>query len=269
MQVTELVIYPIKGARGSSLEAVTIGPMGLDGDRVFTLLFEGKRANQKQVPKLVEIQPTWMPDGTLCLSHISLEDFILTPITKGENKDVDIYSKLVPTIDQGNDVANWLAQATGKNVRLVKMSEAVDWFIPLEEFSSVHGRKQEKFIDAAPILLTNENSLHDLNERLQEPVLMDRFRANIVVAKMEPYQEDQHETYRSLELVLTRVTVCERCIVTTMDQRSGSMTKEPLNTMSRYRKRAKGYAGGIVFGSYLTTKGTGILKVGTRFEKNE
>ena len=47
MQITDLIIYPVKGARGCSLQQASIGPMGLQGDRVFTLLFEGQRANQK------------------------------------------------------------------------------------------------------------------------------------------------------------------------------------------------------------------------------
>jgi uncharacterized protein YcbX len=266
MHISELNIYPIKGARGCSVQQVSIEPMGLVGDRVFTLLLEGKLANQKQVPKLVEIQPTWLSDGSLCLSHASMEDFTLTPSASGQSKIVDIYSKLVPTVDQGNDVANWLSAATGQEVRLVKMTDAVDWFIPLPEFAPVHGHKQAKFVDAAPILLTNESSLHDLNERLAIAVPMTRFRANIVVGGLAAYQEDQQQDYRTRDILLTRVTVCERCIVTTMDQQNGSMTKEPLNTLSKYRKRANDYAGGIIFGSYLTTAGTGLLNVGDVFE---
>ena len=266
MQITNLTIYPIKGARGCSLDEVYIGPMGLQGDRVFTLLLDGKRANQKQVPKLVEIQPTWLSNGSLCLSHEAMADFVCTPVSNGKHRDVDIYSQEVPTSDQGDEVAKWLTKVTGQDVRLVKMTEAVDWFFPLDEFASVHGKKQEKFVDAAPILLTNENSLNDLNERLAEPVPMERFRANIVVNDLDSYQEDQQENYRTSALNLTRVAVCERCIVTTMDQRDGSMTKEPLNTLSTYRKRENDYAGGIVFGSYLTTQDTGVLKVGDTFE---
>ena len=172
----------------------------------------------------------------------------------------------MPTVDQGDDVAKWFSAATGQDVRLVIMGEAVDWFLPLPEFASVHGHKQAKFVDAAPILLTNENSLLDLNQRLTKAVPMQRFRANIVVSGLDAYQEDQQQNYRTRDIVLTRVTVCERCIVTTMDQQDGSMTKEPLNTLSKYRKRDNDYAGGIIFGSYLTTADTGRLNIGDVFE---
>ncbi|MEJ6517984.1 MAG: MOSC domain-containing protein [Pseudomonadales bacterium] len=268
MQITDLIIYPVKGARGCSLQQASIGPMGLQGDRIFTLLFEGKLANQKQVPKLVEIQPTWLSDGSLSLSHDGMQDFTLTPSPMGKHKSVDIYSQQVPIIDQGEDVAKWFSAATGQDVRLVMMAEAVDWFLPLPEFASVHGQKQAKFVDAAPILLTNQNSLKDLNERLTIDVPMERFRANIVVSGLAAYEEDQQQNYRAADVLLTRVTVCERCIVTTMDQQDGTMKKEPLKTLSKYRKRANDYAGGIVFGSYLTTQDAGRLNVGDIFHNS-
>ena len=132
----------------------------------------------------------------------------------------------------------------------------------------MHGQKQAKFVDAAPILLTNQNSLKDLNERLTIDVPMERFRANIVVSGLAAYEEDQQQNYRAADVLLTRVTVCERCIVTTMDQQDGTMKKEPLKTLSKYRKRANDYAGGIVFGSYLTTQDAGRLNVGDIFHNS-
>jgi uncharacterized protein YcbX len=44
--------------------------------------------------------------------------------------------------------------------------------------------------------------------------------------------------------------VGERCTVTTIDQQSGATSKEPLLTLSKYRRREVGCAGGIMFGSY-------------------
>ena len=32
MQITDLIIYPVKGARGCSLQQASIGPMGLQGE---------------------------------------------------------------------------------------------------------------------------------------------------------------------------------------------------------------------------------------------
>ena len=50
----------------------------------------------------------------------------------------------------------------------------------------------------------------------------------------------------------------------TVDQVSGERAKEPLLTLSGYRRRAKGYAGGIVFGAYLLPALAGVSQWVTR-----
>ena len=116
-------------------------------------------------------------------------------------------------------------------------------------------------MDAAPILLASQASLDDLNSRLKTPVPMNRFRPNIVIEGCEAFEEDERPEFRFPDIILRRVTVCERCIVTTMDQQTGTRDKEPLNTLSRYRRRSENYAGGIMFGIYLTG-GEGRISTG-------
>ena len=68
---------------------------------------------------------------------------------------------------------------------------------------------------------------------------------------------------------LDYASVCERCIVVTTDQKSGEPEKEPLATLSRYRKREGGYAGGIVFGAYMAVGLEGTLRVGETLETSD
>ena len=62
------------------------------------------------------------------------------------------------------------------------------------------------------------------------------------------------------------VTACERCAVTTFDQAPEDSTdlasKEPLRTLSRYRRRNNGYAGGVMFGTYIAPLKLGRISVG-------
>ena len=162
----------------------------------------------------------------------------------------------------GDEVAAWLSEAFNSTVRLARAEEAFDWFLPLKEFGNVHGQKQTKFIDAAPVLLTNQSSLEDLNQRMDESLPMNRFRPNIVVSDLKAYSEDDLPTFKFPQLTLNRVTVCDRCIVTTTNQDTGERAKEPLRTLSKYRKRKNDYAGGIMFGIYLTPDGDGKITVG-------
>ncbi|MEO2178343.1 MAG: MOSC N-terminal beta barrel domain-containing protein [bacterium] len=262
MVVSKLTIYPVKGCRGYSLTETRVTPMGLVGDREFTVLLDGERAGQKQILELIHLSAKWIGDHELLLGYPGKSDFELPTELGSPSADVDIYSKKIPTLDMGDEVAAWLSDAFEKTVRLVRAREAYDWFLPLKEFSGVHGQKQTKFIDAAPILLTNQSSLDDLCQRMDAPIPMNRFRPNIVVSDLEAYREDDLPAFNFPRLTLNRVTVCERCIVTTTDQNTGGRAKEPLRTLGKYRKRKNDYAGGIMFGIYLTPDSDGDISVG-------
>jgi len=261
--IKKITIYPIKGCRGYDLNTSGITGMGLAGDREFTILRDQQRAGQKQVPELIHLSAEPMPgSGRLKLGYPGRPDFELDP-KLGINADaITVYTMQVPVIDMGDEVANWLSTSFGVPVRLARVQAAVDWLLPLDEFAPVNGKKQSKFVDAAPILLTSLDSLQDLNARLEVAVPMNRFRANIVIEGLAPYQEDDITRFNFPGTSLGRVTVCERCIVTTTDQDTGVRAKEPLRTLSKYRKRKQHYAGGIMFGMYLVPETTGIISVG-------
>ncbi|MEC7905851.1 MAG: MOSC domain-containing protein [Verrucomicrobiota bacterium] len=47
------------------------------------------------------------------------------------------------------------------------------------------------FADGYPLLVISQASLEDLNQRLEFPVEMNRFRPNIVIEVCQPYDEDK------------------------------------------------------------------------------
>lgn len=260
IRITQLTIYPVKGCRGQQLENATMTPEGLDGDRQFAVTIDGRRSNQKQIAGLKFLEAT-RGQGQLVLGYPGAGSFELALDEGTLQAEEEFRGQQIPLLDMGDSVAEFLSDALGQSVRLQRVRQAVDWFLPHPEFTAVHGQVQTRFVDAAPILLVGQSSLDDLNSRLESPVPMDRFRPNIVVDGLDPYQEDELEVFAFGDVQLDRVTVCERCIVTTMDQQTGDMGKEPLNTLSKYRKRSNDYAGGIMFGIY-TTGASGDLKLG-------
>jgi len=267
-RVSDLLLYPIKGCRGYSVSEVVVTPMGLIGDREFAVIKDGERTNQKQIPDLIHLSAVWKSPVCLELAFPGAENFELDCSLSPElaSGQIQVYGNDLPILDMGEEVARWLSETLGVDARLARTNGAAPWFLPAPEFSAVHGKPQTKFVDAAPILLTNTGSLDDLNSRLQNDLPMNRFRPNIVVEGLEPYQEDEPVTFRFPGLSLDRVAVCERCTVTTTDQETGVMAKEPLRTLSKYRKRAGGYAGGIMFGIYLTAVADGQVAVGDHLE---
>ncbi len=262
-EVSGLYIYPIKGARPMSLASVDVDPTGLKGDRQFAVFKDGARCNVKQIPAIQLIVPEWQ-ESTLNLSYPAKEGFSLDTTIEAGTQVEEFRGGQTPVVDMGDPVASWLSDALKTPVRLCRIAEPTPFIIPLPEFTEVHGRDQQRFVDAAPVMLANSSSLDDLNQRLASPVEMGRFRPNIVLSDMPAYAEDERDTFRFDEVELCQVAPCERCKVVTMDLVTGETGKEPLKTLASYRKRESDYAGGVMFGTYLAVGASGRLSVGDR-----
>jgi len=210
--VSALFIYPIKGARPVSVDSIDIDSGGLKGDRQFAVFLDGERCNVKQIPALMFLEARW--DGTLLqLSHPGTEIFTLDTTATGSRETEPFRGSETPVLDMGDGVASWLSKALGKDVRLCRIAEPTPFVIPLPEFGDIHNHDQERFVDAAPVMLANQSSLDDLNERLEVPVEMARFRANIVVEGLEAYGEDNVDLFRFDRVALRQAAPCERCKV--------------------------------------------------------
>ena len=112
--------------------------------------------------------------------------------------------------------------------------------------------------DGFPFLLISEESLADLNRRLAQPLPMNRFRPNLVVAGAEPYAEDEWNRIEVGGIPMRVVKPCDRCVVTTTDQATGERGKEPLRTLATYRNRG----GEVMFGQNVVHERRGRLRVG-------
>ena len=114
------------------------------------------------------------------------------------------------------------------------------------------------FADGFPFLLISEESLADLNRRLAQPLPMNRFRPNLVVAGAHPYAEDDWHRIEVGGIPMRVVKPCGRCVVTTTDQANGERGKEPLRTLATYRKQG----GEVMFGQNVLHERPGRLRIG-------
>jgi uncharacterized protein YcbX len=120
------------------------------------------------------------------------------------------------------------------------------------------------FSDGFPLLLISEASLEDLNQKLELPLSMQRFRPNLVVRGCAPYAEDEWRRIRIGSLEFDVVKPCSRCVITTIDPETGQRAQdgEPLRTLSLYRKQDNK----VYFGQNLIHRGSGTLETGTEIE---
>ena len=157
---------------------------------------------------------------------------------------------------ESKDINEAISDFLEKSVKLVRYQK--------ESFRDLHaagteGVKQTMFADSRPILLTSENSLVDLNSRLSEASMMDRFRANIIVEGIDAYEEDEISEFKIGEISLQNPKLCARCPIVTQDAETGQVvSKETLATLASYRKRD---GNKVMFGVNLTPTNMGMIRL--------
>ena len=261
ISVSALTYYPIKACRGFEVDSSHVTRMGLEHDRrMMVVTPEGGFLTQREHPRLALVTPA-MDSGAVILSAPNFDSLRVYIHTRGTPISVGIWrSKDVQAVDQGEEAAQWFSDWLGASVRLVHIA---DGFIRrINEKYAVNPDDHTGFADGYPILLASEESLADLNARLETPVPMNRFRPNLVVRGCEPFAEDAWKRIRIGGVEMVVVKPCARCVVTTIDKETLAQNKEPLKTLNTFRKQA----GGVMFGQNVIPMGAGRFEVGMSVE---
>jgi uncharacterized protein YcbX len=154
------------------------------------------------------------------------------------------------------EICDWFSQQIGQKVSLVYQSE--DSMRKIDSTYAVNGEEHTSFSDGYPILIISEASLDELNSKCPEKIPMERFRPNVVVKNCDAFFED---TLREIKIGYTRlygVKPCARCIMTTINQETFEISKEPILTLSKFRK----FEHRILFGQNVVVHKTGDISVG-------
>jgi len=271
IQVSSLTYYPIKACRGFDVDASIVERMGLEHDRrMMVVTPEGHFLTQREHPRLALVTPT-LKDGMVTLSAPDFDSVQIAIQASGVNRPVDIWeSKGVGAIDQGEVAAGWFSDWLGASVRLVHIAE--NFQRKLNPDYAVNADDHTGFADGYPILLISEESLADLNARLDasSPVPMNRFRPNIVVRGCDAFAEDTWTRIRIGDVEMAVVKPCARCVVTTIDKETLASSREPLRTLNTFRKQARveqgRSVGGVMFGQNVIPLNGGRLNVGMSVE---
>lgn len=257
MDVASLYVYPVKGCRGMALQLARIEHDSLQDDRRFLVVDErGSFLSQRNAPRMAHIDAR-ASDDELELQSPGEAALRIRTTRQGDEREVDVWGTACRVVDQGEEAAAFFARALGQPARLVQL--AARFQRPLHERLGDHPAGRLRFADAAPLLVVSQASLDDLNGRLEAPVEMERFRANIVVQGCEPYAEDAWARITVGDVTLQRLMPCGRCAVTTLDPLTLERGREPLKTLTTYRRHEEF---GALFGTYYVQLGEGVVRVG-------
>jgi uncharacterized protein len=234
--LSEIWIYPIKSLGGIRLQQAHVLEKGLEFDRRWMLVDEHNRfITQREHPQLALFQLT-LSNEQLAIKHLtngaSVQFNVDTFSTYEET--VTIWDDQVQAVEVDKQLSQWFSKQLRMKCRLMYFPETNSRPVDKE-----HAKRNENvsFADGYPFLIIGQASLDDLNSRLQTPVTMQRFRPNFVFTGGEPYEEDYWKNFTIGEVKFTGVKNCSRCVLTTVDPNTGRKGKEPLATLSLYRKR--------------------------------
>lgn len=266
MFLSEINIYPIKSLKGISLEQSKIERRGLEFDRRWMLVDENNNfLTQREFPKMSVISTAIEKK---CLRVAFNEKDLEIPFEpkNGAGAKVKIWSSKVPARIYHDSINDWFSGILQTNCRLVLMP--AETHRKVNYLYAVKKDDHVSFADGYPFLLIGENSLNDLNSRLEDPVPMDRFRPNFVVSDSEAFAEDGWKRIKIGGSLFHLVKPCARCVMTTIEQTSGVKTgTEPLKTLARFRIPKRSLKRKILFGQNLIAENAGeILRVGDKIE---
>jgi uncharacterized protein YcbX len=276
MHISEINIYPVKSLKGISLTEAAVEKRGFRHDRRWMLTDkDGMFFTQREFPRMATIA---VEVGNDCLrfSAPGAEDLrIPAEPAIGSNQQVTVWSSTCECAIYDDAVNDWFGQVLDTDCQLVYMPDETERHVS-EIFDT--GDDIVSFADGYPLLLIGENSLEDLNSRLDERVPMTRFRPSVVVTGPAAFDEDGWHRIKVGDATFRVAKPCARCVMTTVDQAEGEFTgKEPLKTLAAFRAARDIYpntfeslgltASSTLFGQGLIPETTGVtIRLGDPIE---
>lgn len=255
MNISALNIYPLKSARGVSLNSMQLNSMGPECDRRWMVVDQNNVfVTQRKVPKMCLINVALTTDGIL-LSSEGLAPCLVNTPDSGQLLTSMVWGTEVQGIDCGDEVSQWLSSFLSKNCRLIYMAEDFNRAVDPD-----YALKQERvgFADGFPLLVATQASLEDFNSKLGYKIGMNRFRPNIVISGTAPYAEDEWQVIVIGDIELSLVKPCSRCIMPSVNPDTASKEMAVNETLQAHRRRGRD----TFFGQNAVYDRLGTIKVG-------
>jgi uncharacterized protein YcbX len=231
--VTALFVYPVKSTRGIEKSRVRVAATGFEWDRQWMLINgNGVFLSQRTHPQLARIVPE-VRRTALVLNAPGLPPLSVPLTDAGERVPVSVHRHPCVGVDQGPIAAEWVSRAVADAVRLVRVPPENERRANPEFAGTVPA--PVGFADGYPVLVVNEASLEDLNGRMSEAIPMERFRPNIILRGLPAWAEDRIDALHFEGLTLRLVKPCVRCMIPSIDQRTGLPSTDPGPALKQFR----------------------------------
>lgn len=259
--VTNLWIYPIKSCRGIAVESFTLDDRGPEMDRRWMLVeSDGTFMTQREHPRMALIDVA-IEGADLLVSASGMSPIRIDTSAGNDPMPCVVWNDTVELQHVNADADAWFSDFLEVSCSLMRMPQSTERIV---DRTYSPDTRLVSLADGYPMLLIGTGSLEQLNEKLAEKgetaVPMERFRPNIVVSNTRPHEEDEWTSIRIGDVACSIVKPCARCAITTVDPRTGVAGKEPLRTLSEYRK----VGSKVMFGQNVMHEARGTIRLGDK-----
>ena len=234
MYVKSIIIYPIKGCKGIEVDSCVALERGFENDRRYMLVDRNNKfVSQRSHPQLALITIKIVNEHIEVVYNQSSFSFDMSA-QMDQVIDIALFDNTVQGTIVSEEVNDQFTSMLGDQMRLVKMTTE-----DMRHKKLIKGPDQTEvsFADGYPYLIAGTESLNQLNSKLDAPVMMDRFRPNIIIETDVPHIEDSWESVKIGSVDMMVIKPCARCPVVTIDQQTSEKSKHTLKVLSSYRKK--------------------------------
>jgi len=256
--VSELYVYPIKSLGGIKLDSAELTDRGFQYDRRWMLVNEQNEfLTQREFPQMALLQTEITNSGIKVSQKKNMNENILVPFNIESNYKITVrvWEDICEAILINDQFSDWFSDQLKIRCKLVYMP---DDSIRRVDKQYAFNNETTSFSDGYPILMISEESLADLNSRLINSLPMNRFRPNMIIKDVRPYEEDEMDQFDINGINFYGVKLCSRCVITTTNQDTAEKNKEPLKTLATYRTKDNN----VYFGQNVLYNGNGKINTG-------
>ncbi|XP_070566214.1 mitochondrial amidoxime-reducing component 1-like [Ptychodera flava] len=283
-KVDTIYVYPVKSCRAMSVQHGECTKRGLKYDVLtdrhwLVVDEENQMTTIRKQKSMILITPSLSEDGRYLLLDAPEMTTLKVPIdvsevSEGDPKIVDtrVWNQDIQGIYCGQEAEDWLSKYfKSSGYKLLHANEKVAL---RDAFKKPRGKQVGKkgdvlaYHDDGTFTLMSQDTVDDLNQKLDKPVSIRNFRPNIVVSGCSAYSEDNWKFIKIGGAILRHMKCDERCLVTTVDPDTGiaSDSREPITTLKKYRKCKEEdkplYKDSPLLGVHLGIDQEGSLSVG-------
>jgi uncharacterized protein len=242
--ISRLFVYPVRSCAGVELREALLTETGVDLDRAWMVVDDaGRFVTQRQLPRMALVRPQ-IKLGEVVLRAPGMLALHLAVDAVEEPVRVRVWDDEVAAYDMGQVAAQWFTDFLGRPLRLVRFDPEQRRLSSAQWTGGVEAPNQ--FSDGFPLLVLGQSSLDELNARLvaagRQAVGIERFRPNVVLAGLPPYEEDRLPLVRvaaDTAIELRLVKPCGRCPIPNIDPATGESAPGVLETLLQYRRNER------------------------------